>query len=157
MSEWVAADPRTGQSDLHLVENVEQLGASALQGLFGLLNELRSHPGGALLATGLEPPASLPVRDDVASRLSWGLVTRCIALDEHDRGVALQRLATERGVSLSPDLVPYLLTHTARDMRALTGLFDRLDRFALARNRALTLPLLREYLQTSLRASGADF
>ena len=35
----------------------------------------------------------------------------------------------------------------ARDLGQLRALIDRLDRFALARKRALTVPLVREFLQ----------
>ena len=39
-----------------------------------------------------------------------------------------------------------MLTHHSRDMRVLLATFEALDRYALARKRPLTLPLLREWL-----------
>jgi chromosomal replication initiation ATPase DnaA len=39
------------------------------------------------------------------------------------------------------------MTRTARDLGQLRAMIDRLDRFALARKRALTVPLVREFLQ----------
>ena len=57
-------------------------------------------------------------------------------------------MAAERGVTVSADVVPWLLTHTSRDIRVLSELFDALDRHALARKRPITLPLLRDWLQT---------
>ena len=40
----------------------------------------------------------------------------------------------------------YLLTRFARDLKHLMRLLDRLDHFALARARAVTVPLLRQML-----------
>jgi len=49
----------------------------------------------------------------------------------------------------------YLLTRTARDMRTLMHLLDRIDRFALARQRLVTVPLLRQVLQGEAAEAGA--
>lgn len=62
----------------------------------------------------------------------------------------LDRVARERGVAISSDVVPWLIAHTSRDIRALLRLFDALDRHAFERKRAITLPLLRE-----LESAGA--
>jgi DnaA family protein len=40
----------------------------------------------------------------------------------------------------------YLMTRLARDLGSLMGLLDRLDEFALERQRAITVPLVREML-----------
>lgn len=139
-----------GSSVVHLVDDVENLGDAARAGLFALINLGRLSPAIAIVVTGRVSPLALPLKDDLRSRLSWGLVYGLFPLDDSDKAIALQRLARERGVTISEDLIPYLLAHTSRDMRALIGLFDTLDRYALARNRAITLPLLREYLQLNL-------
>jgi DnaA family protein len=49
-------------------------------------------------------------------------------------------------VAVSDDLIPYMLTHLPRDLRTLVAALDALDAYALARRRALTVPLLREWL-----------
>ena len=45
-------------------------------------------------------------------------------------------------------MIDYLLTRLPRDLPSLATLLSRLDQFALARKRAITLPLVREFLQT---------
>lgn len=139
-----------GSSVLHLIDDVQKLDRDGCDGLFALINLGRLSPSLAILASGDSAPATLALKAELRSRLAWGLVFQLHPLADADKAMALQRLAAERGVHISADLVPYMLSHTARDMRALTGLFDTLDRYALARNRALTLPLLREYLQLNL-------
>lgn len=139
-----------GSSVVHLVDDVEALGEAARAGLFALINIGRLSPAIAIVVTGQVSPMALPLKDELRSRLSWGLVYGLFPLDDNDKAIALAGLAKERGVTISGDLIPYLLAHTSRDMRALIGLFDTLDRYALARNRAITVPLLREYLQMNL-------
>jgi DnaA family protein len=47
-------------------------------------------------------------------------------------------------------LVDYLLHHGRRDLPSLLAVLDALDQISLEQQRPLTLPLLREVLQTSL-------
>lgn len=139
-----------GPGVVHVLDDVVQLNEAARAGLFALINLARLSPTLSIVVTGPTAPAALTLKPELVSRLTWGLVFQLQLLEDPDKAAALARLAAERGVSMSTDVVPYLLTHTARDMRALRALFDRLDQFALARNRAITLPLLREFLQLRL-------
>ena len=49
-------------------------------------------------------------------------------------------------IFLSDDVMAYLLSHFARDLTHLMALLDRLDGYALARQRAVTVPLIRQML-----------
>ncbi len=117
------------------------------QALFALINRARATSGTAVVASGPLPPLGLALRDDLRSRLGWGLVYQVWPLSDADKARALARQATQRGVNVHDDVIPWLLAHTSRDMRALSALLDALDRFALTRQRAITLPLVREYLK----------
>ncbi|MFN9707717.1 MAG: HdaA/DnaA family protein, partial [Burkholderiales bacterium] len=57
--------------------------------------------------------------------------------------------AERRGLTLSEDVVSYLLTHFPRNLKQLMILLDRLDDFALIHKRALTVPLLKQMLLES--------
>jgi DnaA family protein len=50
-------------------------------------------------------------------------------------------------MSLSPGVLPYLITHYRRDMRSLSAMLDALDQYSLETKRPITLPLLRSLLQ----------
>jgi DnaA family protein len=58
----------------------------------------------------------------------------------------LRRAADQRGIFLSDEVMDYLLTRFARDLTHLMALLERLDIFALAHKRAVTVPLLRQML-----------
>ena len=62
---------------------------------------------------------------------------------------ALRREADRRGIFLSDEVMDYLLTHLRRDMGHLMDLLDRLDGFALAEHRHVTVPLVKKLLAES--------
>ncbi len=122
-----------------------------------LLDEARQHAAFALfieattlgipvLGAARLPPVDLPVRDDLRTRLGWGHVFAVQALSEPEARAALRREADRRGLFLSDEVMDYLLTHFARDLKHLMTLLDRLDEFALVHKRAITVPLLKQML-----------
>jgi DnaA family protein len=105
-----------------------------------------AQPVMALVAAGRMPPTDLPVRDDLRSRLGWGLVFGVQALSEPDTQDALVREAKRRGLRLGEGVVPYLMTHFSRNLGDLMSLMERLDRYAMAEQRIVTVPLLKQML-----------
>ena len=103
-------------------------------------------------AAGRVPPVDLPLRDDLRSRLGWGHVLAITPLSEAESRAALRREADRRGLFLSDDVMDYLLTRFARDLKHLMTLLDRLDEFALANKRAVTVPLLKQMIEEERRA-----
>jgi DnaA family protein len=77
------------------------------------------------------------------------------ALSDAETRAALRREGDRRGLLLPDELMDHLLTHFPRDLGHLMKLFDRLDSFALAEGRRLTVPLLRRML-TEQPAGGVD-
>ena len=139
------ADPQ----GLYLVDDVDARDAPSQQRVFVLMNEVRAHPGAALVTTGRVAPAQLALRDDVRTRLAWGLVYQVHALSDEEKARALEEHARSRGLALSPDVIAYLLNHMPRDMRTLVAILDALDGYALAAKRAITVPLVREWAQAA--------
>jgi DnaA family protein len=139
------ADP----AGLYLVDDVDARDAPSQQRVFVLMNEVRAHPGAALVTTGGAPPAQLALREDVRTRLGWGLVYQVHALSDDEKARALEEHARSRGLALSPDVTAYLLNHMPRDMRTLVAILDALDGYALAAKRSITVPLVREWAQAT--------
>ncbi len=129
------------------VDDVHRLDGEGQAHLFALQNEVRLHPGSVLITASDLPPAQLQLREDVRTRLAWGLVFALRPIAEADQAAALLAYARARGARVDEELVPYMLTRLPRDMRTLVALLDALDTYALAKQRALTVPLLREWMQ----------
>lgn len=99
-----------------------------------------------ILAAGRMPVVDLPVRDDLRTRLGWGLSFALQPLGEAGVRDVLQQAAQRRGMSLSEEVLAYLLSRHERDLGSLMGLLDRLDEYALSEHRGVTIPLLKQML-----------
>ena len=88
------------------------------------------------------------MRDDVRTRLAWGLVYQLHELSDAEKEDALRARAATRGIDLPAEVLGYVLTHMPRDMRTLMAVLDALDAYALAAKRTITVPLVREWAQS---------
>jgi DnaA family protein len=117
--------------------------------IFGLLREIEEC-GGALVMAARPPPALLAwALPDLGSRCAAGAVLPLRALDETEQQQALQLRARLRGFELPEETSRWLQRRFPRDMRRLYGLLDTLDEAALAAQRRLTVPFIREVLGLS--------
>src|SRR5262245_7597690 len=134
---------------LVVADDVETLDASAQQALFNAINAARDGQT-PVLAAGNAPPGQLELRDDLRSRLGWGLVYQLRAPGDADKAAYLRAEAARRGLRLPDEALSYLLSHLPRDLASLNAILDALDRYSLASQRPLTVPLVREALQKAL-------
>jgi DnaA family protein len=130
---------------LVIADDVESLDEHAQQALFAAINAAREGGPGALVA-GARAPAELELREDLRTRLAWGLVYQLHPPADEHKAAHLKMLAAKRGLQLSDEVVGYLLTRLPRDLASLSGVIEVLDRHSLVRQRPLTLPLVREAL-----------
>jgi len=129
------------------VDNVQDLSADGQNALFDLYNRVRA-AGGALAASGDAAPAQLALRADLRSRLAWGLAFQLHPLSDAEKAAALREHARGRALDLGEDVIAYLLQHARRDMTSLIGILDALDRYSLEQKRPVTLPLVRDALES---------
>ncbi len=142
-----AALPWTLQSGwaLAVIDRCDELPEAAQHAAFALFEDAAAH-GVQIAAAGRLPPVDLPLRDDLRTRLAWGHVFALEPLAEAETRAALRREADHRGIFLSDDVMDHLLTRFPRDLGHLMHLLDRLDEYALARSRPVTVPLVRQML-----------
>ncbi len=131
---------------LFLLDDCQYLSASAQIDAFALYNQIRER-GAWLVASGNLPPADLPLREDLRTRLGWGLIYQLHPLTDEEKIAALEQTAKLRDIKLGQGVLPYLITHFRRDMRSLSGMLMALDKYSLETKRPITLPLLRKLLQ----------
>jgi DnaA family protein len=135
------------QVRLLAVDDVEKLDTQSQGEFFSIYNALREGQG-SVIAAGAVAPAGLRLRADLLTRLGWGLVFQVHALSDADKRAALKRHAAARAFDLRDEVVEYLLRHLQRDLPSLMNVLDALDRHSLEVKRPITLPLLRELLQS---------
>jgi len=137
--------PRSEPCTWAVLDDCEAFDAAQQQEAFALFVESAPREV-AIVAAGRMPPVDLPLREDLRTRLGWGHVFALQPLGETGMRAALRREADRRGLFLSDDVMDFLLHRFARDLKHLMGLLDRLDTYALASKRALTVPLLKDML-----------
>ena len=129
------------------VDDVDRLDDRLVGSLFRILNSVQASKAIYVFMAGNAAPANLKLREDLRTRLGWGLVFQTQLLDDDEKIQALEEAAKARGLVLSPDVLPWLLSRFYRDMPSLMALIDALDAYSLETKRAVTLPLVRELLQ----------
>ena len=144
------ADSKSPMPKFVAVDDVHRMDDNRQAGLFALYNRWRESAATgrafALAVAGDRAPLSMPLREDLRTRLGWDLVFRLDPLSDADKLAALSAQAAERGMHLAPEIINWMLTHHERDIRKLAALIDALDRYSLANGRPITLPLLRAML-----------
>ena len=139
---WAFSDGWT----LIVLDGCETFDESQQQSAFALFIHAASH-GTQVAASGSVPPVDLPLRDDLRTRLGSGPVFAISPLGETDARAVLRQEAERRGIFLSDDVMSFLMTRFSRDLKHLMALLDRLDEFALAEHRAVTVPLLKQLFE----------
>lgn len=129
--------------DVHLLDNDAQIA------LFNTYNQLKES-GGILVTAGQFAPMQMALRDDLATRLAWGLVYQLHPLNDDEKAQALKSHAIERGMNLPEDVVDYCLRYLRRDLPTLMATLDALDEWSLIAQKPITVPMLRKLLQLNL-------
>ena len=133
----------------NVVDDVHLLDAEAQIALFNTYNQLKE-AGGILITAGLHAPSQMSLRDDLATRLAWGLVYQLQPLNDAEKALALNNHAAERGMRLPSDVVEYCLRYLKRDLSTLMSTLDALDEWSLTTKKPVTVPMLRHLLQFPL-------
>ncbi|MDH3462002.1 MAG: DnaA regulatory inactivator Hda [Burkholderiaceae bacterium] len=137
--------PHGDERSLIVLDDCDGFNAEQQHAAFALFVDA-AMGGVAVASAGCVPPVDLPLRADLRSRLGWGVVFALQPLSESDARAVLRREADQRGIFLSDDVMDYLLTRFARDLKHLMTLLTRLDEFALSTQRAVTVPLVKQML-----------
>ncbi|WP_370186320.1 DnaA regulatory inactivator Hda [Alloalcanivorax sp.] len=114
------------------------------EALFHLYHRVMALGGTLLFSAGASPggvPWGLP---DLATRLAAGPVFRLQPLEEDDLVTLLIERANERGLKLGGDVARFMVLRSERAPAALIQRLATLDRVALARQRALTIPFVKD-------------
>lgn len=118
------------------------------EAIFHLYNRVQEQ-GGRLLFAAHDLPKALHFKlPDLVSRFTWGILYQLHALSDDEKIHVLIKRAIHRGIVLSEEAAKYLLHHRSRHMGALFDVLDILDKASLAAKRRLTIPFIKEILQT---------
>jgi chromosomal replication initiation ATPase DnaA len=83
---------------------------------------------------------------DLASRLAATPLVRLGEPDDALLSAVIAKMFAERGIKVGDDLINWLLVRIERSLNAAQAVVAALDEAALARRRAITIPLAREVI-----------
>ena len=143
---------RLPQASLICVDDVHLFTEDQQAVLFTLYNNWQTYKATeqvfTLIVSANAAPQSLVIREDLRNRLGWDLVFQLHSLDDADAQLAFAQRVFDKGLSLSKEVAPWLFTHYTRDIRTLLALLDALDAYSLEQKRTITLPLLKNFLDS---------
>lgn len=134
---------------IEIQDNVDQLGSEAQIALFNRFNGLKAEHG-LLVTAGRYAPSQMGLRDDLATRLAWGLVYQLHPLSDEDKANALRLHAQERGMHLPKEVIDYCFKFLRRDLPSLMAVLQALDEWSLTRKKPISVPMLKKLLQGEL-------
>jgi DnaA family protein len=137
------------------VDDVQELDDDAQIALFNTYNKVRddnatSGNNIALIVTGNAAPTHMNLRDDLATRLAWGLTYQLHPLTDEEKALALLNHAHARGMRLPLEVIDYCLRYLRRDLPTLIATINALDEWSLTTKKPVTVPMLRQLLQFPL-------
>ncbi|MFQ5993708.1 MAG: DnaA regulatory inactivator Hda [Acidiferrobacterales bacterium] len=134
-----------GQQRLVCVDDIDRISGDCAweRALFSVCERLREK-GGLLVAAGRNRPSKLGLAmPDLATRLAWGLVYKLRSLKGDEMLKAMQLRAHNRGLDIPDEVMRYVFRRYPRDARSLFNLLERIDEASLAKQRRVTIPLVR--------------
>ena len=134
------------------INQAEHLDADSQARLFTLLNDYRNSGCGHLLVSSEMPPAALPLREDVRTRLAMSLIYELKPLSDEEKISALTAMAQARQLSVDTEVFHYLLTHWHRDLDSLLDMLAKLEHHAMVHKRRISTALLREVFKQEIAA-----
>ncbi len=87
------------------------------------------------------------VLPDLQSRLRMSGDFRLHGLNDGERTQALRLRAQERGISLSEDVITYILSRQSRAFPALLALLEQIDKQSLVEQKRITIPFVRRVVE----------
>jgi len=148
LEEKISSLSQSTQPSVITIDDVDQLDDRQVAALFRILNQVQASQRIYIFMAGSAAPNHLHIREDLRTRLGWGLIFQTQLLNDDEKIRALETAARDRGLVLSAEVLPWLLNRFYRDMPNLMALLDALDAYSLETKRAVTLPLVRELLQS---------
>jgi chromosomal replication initiation ATPase DnaA len=130
------------QADLHIGDRKSE------EILFHLYNQTRAQGRNLLLTMRAAPFVLNFIVPDLASRLRSALTIGIDQPDDDLLSAILVKLFHDRQLQIGDDVLRYVVPRMERSFAAAEALVDRADRAALADKRSVTVPLMRNLLQS---------
>lgn len=140
---------------VHIFDDADAAGRDE-NAMFHAWNAAQAN-GPALLVAARTPPGEWRVRlPDLASRLGAAGIIHIDAPDDALLAEIVAKSFRERGLRVSPIVIEYMIQRIERSFAAAASAVAAIDAAALAGQRAVTVPLVREALRLGDTTDGQE-
>lgn len=136
--------------DVHTLDDAAQIALFNTYNRLREVNALQTENYASLIVAGNAAPTQMQLRDDLATRLAWGLTYQLKPLTDEEKALALLKHADSRGMQLPTDVIDYCLRYLRRDLPTLIATINALDAWSLTTKKPITVTMLRQLLQLPL-------
>lgn len=118
--------------------------------LFHLMNAVRNAKS-SMLITASTAPEHWPIHTpDLMSRIKLATSITIAEPDDALFAAVVVKLFADRQITIEPTIVDYIVMHTERSLGAANQLVESIDKRALANNKRITKPLVKQVLDEQL-------
>ena len=132
------------------IEDLQDMDTQEHTKLFNLINEIKSYDKKIIITGNQSPDEIKNMREDLLSRLKWGLVLHIKPLSDEDKFKVITNQSQERGFYIEEKVIQYCLRHLRRDLHTLINTLHALDEWSLKTKRPITINLLKELLNKKI-------
>lgn len=140
------------------IDNVELLQGNEdwQNALLHLYHRIQDKDGHLLMASDVSPMQLNIELKDLDSRIRSALCLQVEKLDDEGKQQAFILRAKSQGLVIEPKVAHYVLVHVLRDMHRLQELIDELSVASLTQKRLITIPLVKQVLETIKESNVSD-
>ena len=69
-------------------------------------------------------------------------------LDDEEKRILMELIFNKRGISIDNSVLSYALERSSRNLENIISLVQKIDEYSLSKKRNITVPLLKEILES---------
>ena len=118
-------------------------------GIFNLYNELNEADKSKIIFLSDKSLNSIEFNlKDLQSRISSISAMSFAELDDQEKRILMELIFNKRGISIDNSVLSYALERSSRNLENIINLVQKIDEYSLSKKRNITVPLLKEILES---------
>jgi chromosomal replication initiator protein len=154
----VSFNQRYREVDLLLIDDIQFLGGkdSTQDTFFHTFNTLHEHGKQVVITSDVPPKHLVGFEERMRSRFGWGLITDIQVPDLETRIAILRKKAAAEKLGISDDVLEYIASKVASNIRELEGTLIRVTAFASLNRVEVDLPLVQTILKDMITLEDGE-
>ena len=118
-------------------------------GIFNLYNELNEADKSKIIFLSDKSLNSIEFNlKDLQSRISSISAMTFAELNDEEKRILMELIFNKRGISIDNSVLSYALERSSRNLENIINLVQKIDEYSLSKKRNITVPLLKEILES---------